>query len=631
MISSVSKYLWNKDSSESQTLASDERMIALGDTLQGVLKNSSIKIPKIVAAGTQSSGKSTVINRLVGMKILPTGNDIVSRAPLHLEVIHSHNKSVESRAEFGEYRDGIWEITSSIELIFPTPTPEQQQQVRSQIEHETIKKAGPEKNISAEVIHLRIISPYVTNLSLIDLPGLTAVACTDRGQPVDIKQKLTSLIGKFISDSSVLILAIMAGRSDLEADSGLELVKKFDPNGQRTVGVLTKIDLMNDPADISKYLENKVSRDLQLKNGYFALRNPSLKDTDISMIEAQEAERDYFSGNPALNKKTISRHIGISSLKTYLAHLLTNAMKMSLPSIQTGLNRELTEVNQKLEKFGDNLPDSDEGKSSYMHSLLVDYAKRYGTALKERGNTGRIIRDILVEFRKQLQTVNVFNSQSEISDKQLQEIVLNSEGNHMSFPYPPVEILERCLQDPKIKPINQFLTVIQNCNNQVTDQLVNLVDQLIDNCPISKFPELRCLVKQHSLQDVIVPMSTLSSSRLDEIVDAQEGYIWTDNAIFHEMLAAFGKQECRLPALRKLLAQYVTSISEPVADIVPKLIMYYLVDNSVKNLYTTLYSKIGTQNASKLLVEDSDVERERRNLLNLRSEIETALKTVEHL
>ena len=97
------------------------------------------------------------------------------------------------------------------------------------------------------------------------------------------------------------------------------------------------------------------------------------------------------------------------------------------------------------------------------------------------------------------------------------------------------------------------------------------------------------------------------------------------------MLSAFGKQECRLPALRKLLAQYVTSISEPVADIVPKLIMYYLVDNSVKNLYTTLYSKIGTQDASKLLVEDPDVERERRNLLNLRSEIETALKTVEHL
>ena len=188
-----------------------------------------------------------------------------------------------------------------------------------------------------------------------------------------------------------------------------------------------------------------------------------------------------------------------------------------------------------------------------MHSLLVDYAKRYGTALKERGNTGRIIRDILVEFRKQLQTVNVFNSQTEITDKQLQEIVLNSEGNHMSFPYPPVEILERCLQDPKIKPINQFLTVIQNCNNQVTDQLVNLVDQLIENCPISKFPELRCLVKQLSLQNVIVTMSTLSSSRLDEIVDAQEGYIWTDNAIFHEMLAAFGKQECRLPALRKLL------------------------------------------------------------------------------
>ena len=58
---------------------------------------------------------------------------------------------------------------------------------------------------------------------------------------------------------------------DLEADPRLELVKEYDPQGNRTVGVLTKIDLMNAGSDVSRYLANAVPADLQLRHGYFAV------------------------------------------------------------------------------------------------------------------------------------------------------------------------------------------------------------------------------------------------------------------------------------------------------------------------------------------------------------------------
>lgn len=628
-------FVWNKGSDEaSANLASDERMIALGDALQGVLKDSSVKIPKIITVGTQSSGKSSVLNSLIGMDILPTGKEMTTRTPLHLEVVHSYSNS-KSYAEFGEYTEGLWEIKKSIELTFPKPTIEERLQISGFIEAETNVKAGTRKDVSDQPINLRIVSPHVTNLSLIDLPGLTAVACTDQGQPADIKVKIQKLVGKFAQQESTLILAVMPGRSDLEADSGLELVKKYDPMGQRTIGVLTKLDLMNDAGDVIKYLENKVSKDLQLKHGYYAVKNRSNKEKELSVEEGLASEKAYFSEHALLGRETLTHKVGSPSLKRYLAHILTNAMKMSLPSIQAGINKELEEVNRQLANLGDELPETEESKISYMHNLLVNFSQSFTTAIKDRGAGGRNIRDILIKARKAVIESNIYKSKrGGVSDEQLQEIILNSEGNHMSFPYPPVEILERCLQNGDLRPINHLTTAVQACNNEVTNELVKLINELIENSPINKFPELRTVINNESIQNVIIPNSTLSSQRLEELVLSQEKYIWTDDEKFHQLLLAFGKEDYNkniLPALRRLLIQYIDSITEHIADVAPKFIMFYLVERCIENIYSTIYPKLAVKNVSRLLTEDPDVEKRRKTLTALRAELKTALSTIERL
>ena len=99
-------------------------------------------------------------------------------------------------------------------------------------------------NISFKPIYLRIQSPNVPNLSLVDLPGLTMVAGTDKGQPKDIKDQIRKMVGDYIQPSKTIILAIMKARNDIEADIALDLIKEYDPKGERTVGILTKLDLM---------------------------------------------------------------------------------------------------------------------------------------------------------------------------------------------------------------------------------------------------------------------------------------------------------------------------------------------------------------------------------------------------
>ena len=632
-------FVWDKSNEDNlANLASDERMIALGDALQGVLKDSSVKIPRIITLGTQSSGKSSVLNSLIGMDILPTGKQMVTRTPLHLEVVHSHNKESKSYAEFGDYTDGLWEISFSQELTFPKPTAYERTRVSEFIESETIRKAGELRDVSEVAINLRIVSPYVTNLSLVDLPGLTAVACTDQGQPPDIKEKIEKLIGKFASQESTLILAILPGRADLEADMGLELVKRYDPSGTRTVGVLTKLDLMNDAGDVVRYLENKVSKDLQLKHGYFAVknRNSTEKDT-LSVEEGLDKERLYFQNHSLLSRDILKQRVGSPSLKRYLAHLLTNAMKMSLPAIQAGINRELSDVQTQLSNLGEALPETDEAKISYMHTLLVNFSRDFTSCIKDRGSaasTGRNIRDILTKCREGLYLKNSFRLEKKISDSQLQEIVLNSEGNHMSFPYPPVEILERCLQDEKMRPIYLLNEPVQICNNMVTKELVKLVSELIENSPISRFPELTNIIRQETIQQVIIPFSTQTGQRLELLVNMQENYIWTDDEGFKQSLLAFGKEDYTqniLPALRRLLEQYIDSITVHLCDTAPKTIMFHLVNNCTSNLYSTIYPKLATKNATKLLTEDTEVERKRTNLVSQRTELKTALTTIERL
>ena len=185
VIAGTSGLFWDTSNANNKnSLLTDERMIALGDALQGVLKGSKVEIPKIVVVGTQSSGKSSVLNSLIGMDILPTGKQMVTRTPLHLEIVHSYQNTTESFAEFGEYENGSWNATYHQSITFQKPTDEEKNLISDYVEQETCRKAGNQKDVSNCVIHLRIVSPYVTNLSFIDLPGLTAVACTDQGQPI---------------------------------------------------------------------------------------------------------------------------------------------------------------------------------------------------------------------------------------------------------------------------------------------------------------------------------------------------------------------------------------------------------------------------------------------------------------
>ncbi|KAA0201339.1 hypothetical protein HAZT_HAZT000538 [Hyalella azteca] len=163
--------------------------------------------------------------------------------------------------------------------------------IRKEIEDDTDRITGNNKGISNLPINLRVYSPNVLNLTLIDLPGLTKVPIGD--QPADIEQQIRSMIMTYITKESCLILAVTPANSDLANSDALQLSKDADPDGLRTIGVITKLDLMDEGTDARDVLENKL---LPLRRGYVGVVNRSQKDIDGRKdIKATDLSLFHFS------------------------------------------------------------------------------------------------------------------------------------------------------------------------------------------------------------------------------------------------------------------------------------------------------------------------------------------------
>lgn len=172
--------------------------------------------------------------------------------------------------------------------------------IREEIVRETDAKTGRNLGISPQPIGLRIFSPNVLTLTLVDLPGLTKVPVGD--QPKDIERQIKDMVVKQISKTNSIILAVTAANTDLANSDGLKLAREVDPEGQRTIGVLTKIDLMDEGTDVVDILAGRV---IPLRLGYVPVVNRGQRDIDNRKLisSALEHEKQFFENHRAYRNK----------------------------------------------------------------------------------------------------------------------------------------------------------------------------------------------------------------------------------------------------------------------------------------------------------------------------------------
>uniref|UniRef100_A0A7N8WUS1 Interferon-induced GTP-binding protein Mx n=1 Tax=Mastacembelus armatus TaxID=205130 RepID=A0A7N8WUS1_9TELE len=315
----------------------------LQDAFSSIGQACNLDLPQIAVVGGQSAGKSSVLENFVGRDFLPRGSGIVTQ---WAEFLHCKGKKF---TDFDE--------------------------VRQEIEGETDRVTGANKGISPIPINLRVYSPHVLNLTLIDLPGITKVPVGD--QPADIEQQIRDMIMQFITRESCLILAVTPANTDLANSDALKLAKDVDPQGLRTIGVITKLDLMDEGTDARDVLENKL---LPLRRGYIGVVNRSQKDIDgkKDIKAALEAERKFFLSHPAY--RHMADKMGTPRLQKVLNQQLTNHIRDTLPAFRSKLQSQLLALDKEAEEYRGYRPDDPSRKTKQLLQMVqqfsVDFEKR---------------------------------------------------------------------------------------------------------------------------------------------------------------------------------------------------------------------------------------------------------------
>lgn len=523
-------------------MATLEDLIPTVNKLQDVMYSSgidSLDLPILAVVGSQSSGKSSILETLVGRDFLPRGTGIVTRRPLVLQLnniprlknddeidsdelievndkdkIHS-SYSTDIHEEWGEF------------LHRPGDKFYDFNEIRKEIEFETARIAGKNKGISKIPINLKIFSPHVLNLTLVDLPGITKVPIGE--QPHDIERQIKNLILDYVAAPNCLILAVSPANVDLVNSESLKLAKEVDPEGKRTIGVITKLDLMDSGTHALDILLGKL---YPLKLGFVGVVNRSQQDIQLNVTvkEALDNEDRYFKRHPIY--RTISEKCGTRYLAKLLNKTLMNHIRDKLPDIKTKLNNLITQTEKELQSYGDmGSITSQANKAGLILQLINMFAKNFTSSIdgdsmdintKELCGGARIYYIYNNIFGKSLTSLNPTLNLNALD---IRTAIRNSTGPRATLFVP--ELAFDLLVKPQIKLL---LEPSQHCVELVFEELMKICHNS-SNAELARYPNLR-----NTLIEVV---STLLRERLSpthdyvqSLVDIHTAYINTNHPQF---------------------------------------------------------------------------------------------------
>uniref|UniRef100_A0A8C6V0J1 Interferon-induced GTP-binding protein Mx n=1 Tax=Neogobius melanostomus TaxID=47308 RepID=A0A8C6V0J1_9GOBI len=319
--------------------------IDLIDSLRSLGVEQDLALPAIAVIGDQSSGKSSVLEALSGVA-LPRGSGGY-RDKMSLELKMKRRKDGEEWYGKIKYQDHEEEIEDSAD-------------VEKKIREAQDQIAGVGVDISEELISLEIASPNVPDLTLIDLPGITRVAVN--GQREDIGERIKGLIWRIIKKQETISLVVVPCNVDIATTEALRMAQEVDPDGERTLGILTKPDLVDIGTEetVVDTVHNEV---INLKKGFMIVRcrgQKEIKDK-VSLPEAIEKEKAFFRDHAFFHTLFKEGFATVPKLAEKLTLELVRHIELSLPRLEEQIEEKIAKTQVELERYGSG-PPSDAGE-----------------------------------------------------------------------------------------------------------------------------------------------------------------------------------------------------------------------------------------------------------------------------
>jgi len=489
-------------------------VIQLIDNLKDCGIDSKISLPRIVVIGTQSAGKSSLLESIVGLDFLPRGDGVVTRIPLELRLIHINEDDFETYAEFADERDVKYTNFSKI---------------TERIEEKTNLVAGKSKGIVNKPITLTVYSKECPTLTLIDLPGITKVPMKNSDQPEDIGAKTIEMTREFIKDPRTIILCVIPANNDISTSDALLLAREVDKEGKRTLGVLTKVDIMDKGTSALPILRNEI---IALNHGYVAVKNRSQADikNNVKVRDALEAEEKYFENHREF--RNVPDLVGTNVLSKRLCSLLHNHIIHCLPQIEEEINNSVKDLDKTLQSLGTAFPKDNGSKLYYLLSKAKEVTDKVqdimeGKLIMPQKNKnsqfqGYAFFNLLVsKFSKEKNDIFV-NNLKDLPPTQVIIDIVDLKG--LALPGSlPKEIIEGKVKSEleKLKvPTNHFV-------EDMHDHIEKILKYIFDNM-VSVSGGGKKLLHRIAL-DFLEKQKKEAIDLLDRIIEVEKEMIWTSD------------------------------------------------------------------------------------------------------
>lgn len=591
--------------------------------LSTVRSETRIDLPCIVVVGSQSSGKSSVLEAIVGEDFLPRGTGIVTRRPLVLQLINV-GPNDEKYAEF-VHMQGT-RFTSPAEIC-------------REIREETRRHCG-ETGVSNAEITLTFYSSKVPTLTLIDLPGLTEVAV--KGQDAKVVEDIREMVRNYISRPNTIILAVSPANQDLANSHSLNIALEFDEKRERTIGVLTKTDLLAEGNDITSILTNQ---HYELSYGFFAVKNRSQSDIDNKkpLSVALTEEMNFFRNSPIYSREGIIERCGTQNLANSLHNILFKHILSTIGPVKQMINSQRAINEQRLKQIGGQTT-----KRPELSDIFNEYLRIYMNLLDGGGSSKTNELEggakIFQTFREFIEKIKAFDPVAQMDIEEVKFIISNYSGITVPM-YVPHQAFETIVR----RAISKLNDEVSGLLNSTRDKIMSIHSSISFDA-LERYPLIKEFIR-NTVEDLLEEVAQPAEEFIRQVIDNEKFFINTSRHDFRGAAVLNQKRGKRgIPAkmdpekleeenaksLLSFASNYFELIKIQVADVIPRAIHSHIIKISSSNgsdnkLYQKLVDarmNMDQETINRLFNEDPRIAYEREKCLGIQRALDEASSIV---
>lgn len=304
-----------------------------------------VNLPQVVAVGAQSAGKSSVLEAISGLDF-PRSESKCTRFAIEIRlrrskeekesiyIIPAKDRSEKHRARIAKFNvmvDTNSDFTNLMGLAFDAMD----------------IKDNSDRFSSKDILRVEKSGPTQSHLTIVDLPGLIQTSSLSQSQE-DVDD-IVAISEHYMKNPRTIILAIVSAAYDFANQSVIQLARKYDPIGVRTIGVITKPDKA-EGSRLDEYVDLAKNRHIKLNLGWHVVRNRTLHESHFTTRQRRQAELQFFTNEKWRSLKKTD--VGVDNLRVKLSHQQQRHFRNEIPKVQVEIAQELEECNRELENLG---------------------------------------------------------------------------------------------------------------------------------------------------------------------------------------------------------------------------------------------------------------------------------------